>query len=96
MIILSGQQARTKVEHDHIMTRMNEHTHVHTVTLSPSGKESCNVSDGYKGHVDCDLRGHYIQCAKQCCLHREETLYSLGLKSSAGGTIWQQGYSHQV
>ena len=56
-IILSGLQAKTKVEHERIMTRMTEHTHTHTRThsdsLSLSGKESCNVSDGYEGRVDC-------------------------------------------
>ena len=72
VIILSGLQERMKVQHEHIMTRMTEHTHTQTCThthmhistlslsLSPSLRKRIMqpIVDGYDGHVDCELRGH--------------------------------------
>ena len=57
---------------------------------------SCKKSDVIMyAMFDRELRGHYSVCQKSYP-HREETLCSLGPKSSPGIRFWQQGYFADV
>ena len=71
---------------EHTHTHTHTHTYTHAATLSLTGKVMQHTADGYEGQADCEIRGHYSVCNnnKKCCSHQEETLCSLGPKSSAG------------
>ena len=67
MIILSGLQARTTVQHERVMTRMIEHTHTHTHTHT---------------HIHTHTHASTHACTNSDSLYISVSLYLSGKESS--------------